>query len=91
MNISGQGHSLTFIQGHSDSAFSNFFSLETTGPIEATFHMEFLWVDDLINFWTNFVKFWQSYGSLTLSTILDISQTIWARALIFGILIGDEV
>ena len=43
MNIRGQGHSLTFIQGHSDSTFSNFFSLETPGPIEAKFHMEPLW------------------------------------------------
>ena len=26
MNIKGQGHSLTLVQGHSDSVFSNFFS-----------------------------------------------------------------
>ena len=26
-------------QGHSDSTFSDFFSLETAGPIEAKFHM----------------------------------------------------
>ena len=43
MNIKGQGHSLTFIQGHSDSTFSNFFSLETIGPIEAKFYVEPPW------------------------------------------------
>ena len=35
-----QGHSLTFIQGHSDSAFLNFFCSETARPIEAKFHLE---------------------------------------------------
>ena len=43
MNIKGQGHSLTLVQGHSDSTFSNFFSLETTRPIEAKFHVEPPW------------------------------------------------
>ena len=43
MNIKGQGHSFTLVQGHSDSAFSIFFSLETAGPIEAEFHMEPSW------------------------------------------------
>ena len=37
MNI--KGHSLTLVQGHSDSTFSNFFSLETARPIEAKFHV----------------------------------------------------
>ena len=40
MNIKGQDHSLTLVQCHSDSILSNFFSLETTKPIEAKFHME---------------------------------------------------
>ena len=40
MKIKGQGHFLTLVQGHSDSTFSNVFSLETTGPIEAKFHVE---------------------------------------------------
>ena len=40
MNIKGQGHSLTFVQGHSDSTCSNFFLLETAKPIEAKFHLE---------------------------------------------------
>ena len=40
MNIKGQGHSLTFVQGQSDSKFSNFFSLETPMPIEAKFYVE---------------------------------------------------
>ena len=44
MNIKGQGHSLTLAQGHSDSISSNFFSLETTRPIEAKFHVETLWM-----------------------------------------------
>ena len=43
MNIKGQGHSLTFIQGHSDSTFTNFFSLRTSRPIEAKFHLESPW------------------------------------------------
>ena len=40
MNIKGQCHLLTLVQGHSDSTFSNFFSLETAGPIEAKFQMK---------------------------------------------------
>ena len=43
MNIKGQGHSLTLVQGHSDSRFSNFFSLEIAMPIEAKFHVEPPW------------------------------------------------
>ena len=43
MNIKGQGHSFTFIQGHWESIFSNFFSLETPKPIEAKFHVEPPW------------------------------------------------
>ena len=43
MNIKGQGHSLTLIQGHSDSIFSNFFSLEIARPTEAKFHVEPPW------------------------------------------------
>ena len=39
MNIKGQGHSLTLVQGHSDSAFSNLFFLETAWPIEAKLFM----------------------------------------------------
>ena len=47
MNIKGQGHSLTFVQGHSNITFSNFFSLETTGPIEAKFHVEPSWIEGM--------------------------------------------
>ena len=37
-------HSLTLVQGQSDSTFSNlFFSLETAKPIEAKFHTEPPW------------------------------------------------
>ena len=45
MNIKGQGqgHSLTFVQGHSDSTFSNFFCSETARPLKAKFHMEPPW------------------------------------------------
>ena len=46
MDIKGQGHSLTLVQGHSDSTFSNFFSFETTEDsrlIEAKFHVEPAW------------------------------------------------
>ena len=43
MNIKCQGHSLTFVQGHSCSAFSNVFSLETPKQIEAKFHVEPPW------------------------------------------------
>ena len=40
MNIKSQGHLLTLVQGHSESTFANFFSLESTKPIEAKFHVE---------------------------------------------------
>ena len=43
MNIKGQGHLLTLFQGHSDSTFLNFFSLETARPIEAKFHADHPW------------------------------------------------
>ena len=43
MNIKCQGHSLALVQGHSDSTFSNFFSLETVRPIGAKFHVEPPW------------------------------------------------
>ena len=43
MNIKSQGHSLTLVQGHSDSTFSNFFFLETARLIEAKFHVEPPW------------------------------------------------
>ena len=43
MNIKSQGHSLTLVQSHLDSTFSNFFSLETARPIEAKFHVELSW------------------------------------------------
>ena len=39
----GQGHSLTFVQDHSDSTFSNFFCSETARPIEAKFHADCPW------------------------------------------------
>ena len=43
MNIKAQGHSLTLVQVHSDSTFANFFSLETTRPIEGKFLVEPPW------------------------------------------------
>ena len=43
MNIKDQGHSLTFVEGHSYSTFSNFFFLETPRPIEAKIHVEPPW------------------------------------------------
>ena len=43
MDIKGQGHFLTLVQGHSNSTFSNLFSLETARPIEAKFHVEPQW------------------------------------------------
>ena len=43
LNIEGQGHSLTLVQGDLDSTVSNFFYLETTRPIEAKFHMDPPW------------------------------------------------
>ena len=43
MNIKGQGHSLTLVQGQSDSTFSNFFFLETTWRIKAKFYVEPPW------------------------------------------------
>ena len=43
MNIEGQGHSLTLVQGHSDSTFSNFFSFKIVKPIEAKFLVKPPW------------------------------------------------
>ena len=43
MNIKGQGNSVTLVQGHSDSTFSDFFSLKSTRPIKAKFHVEPPW------------------------------------------------
>ena len=40
MNIKGQGHLLSFVEGHSISTFSNVFSLETARPIETKFNVE---------------------------------------------------
>ena len=39
----GQGKSLTLVQGHSDSTFSNFFSTEIARLIEAKFHVAPPW------------------------------------------------
>ena len=43
MNINGQGHYMTLVQGQSDSTFSNFFSLENARPVEAKYHVEPPW------------------------------------------------
>ena len=45
MTTLGQGHSLTFIQGHcdSDSTFSNFCSSKVGRTFEAKFHMAPPW------------------------------------------------
>ena len=51
MTIKGQGHSLTLVQSHSDSTFSNFFFLETAWPIEAKFYVEPPW-DGAMKVWS---------------------------------------
>ena len=43
VNVKGQGHSWTLVQGRSALTFSNFFSLETDRPIEVRFHVEPPW------------------------------------------------
>ena len=43
LNNKGRCNSRTFVQGHSDSTFSNFFSLETATLIETKFHVEPPW------------------------------------------------
>ena len=43
MNVKGQGHSLTLVQGHSDSTLLNFFFIVTACPIEANFSVEPPW------------------------------------------------
>ena len=43
MIIGGQCHSLTFVEGFSDSTFSNLFSLETARPVEAKFYVASPW------------------------------------------------
>ena len=52
MNIKGQGHSLTLIQGHSDSTLLNFFFLETACPIETKLYVEPPW-DRGTKVWSN--------------------------------------
>ena len=53
MMTQGQGHSLTFDQGHSDSLFSNFFSSHKNAkPFEAKFHMAPPW-DEWIKLCSN--------------------------------------
>ena len=42
MTAQGQDHSLTFVQGHLDSTFSNVFP-KNTWPFEAKFHTEPPW------------------------------------------------
>ena len=54
MNIKGQGHSLTLVQGHSDSTLLNFFFLETACPIEAKCYAEPPW-DKGTKVWSKFV------------------------------------
>ena len=43
MNIKGQDHILTLVKDHSDSTFSNVFSLEIAGPTQAKVHVESSW------------------------------------------------
>ena len=43
MNVKCQGHSFTLAHCHSDSMFSNFFSLETARPIKPRFHIKPQW------------------------------------------------
>ena len=43
MTTQGQGHSLIFVQGHSDSTFSNFVSSKNSRLFEATLHMDPPW------------------------------------------------
>ena len=43
MNKKGHGHSLTLVQDHSYSTFSNVFFFKTAMPIQAKFHVEPRW------------------------------------------------
>ena len=43
MNIKDQCHSLTLVQGYSDSTFSSLFSVETARPIEVKFQVAPPW------------------------------------------------
>ena len=43
MSTQGQGHSLTFVQDHSDFINFKLFLSNPTGPIEAKFHVEPPW------------------------------------------------
>ena len=46
MNIKSQGHSLTLVQGHSDSTFLNFFFLETAGQLKPNFMWSLHWMGE---------------------------------------------
>ena len=52
MNVKGQDHSLTLVQIHSDSTFSNFVSLETARLIGVKFHVKPPW-DEGTNIYSN--------------------------------------
>ena len=44
MNIKGQCHSVTLVQGNSDSTFAKLFTLERAKPIEAKIRVNPPWV-----------------------------------------------
>ena len=56
MNIKGQGHSLTFVQGHWDSTFSNFFPSKTLGWLKPYF----MWSLHLMEEWSEY-KWFMTY------------------------------
>ena len=84
-----KGNSLTFVQGHSDSTFSNFFSLETARPIEAKFHIvhgigEWKWVQMVYVTWQRYPPC--PYKVKLLKSSLDLeSKYKWHWHLVCGI------
>ena len=67
-----RGHSLTLVQGHSDSTFSNFFFLETVWPIEAK-----LYVEPPVE-WTTDSRSWDTHIYYTVYQMKDVSKSIHA-------------
>ena len=87
MHIKGQGHSLTFSQGNSDSTFSNFFFLETAWPIEAKFYVAPPW-DKGLKVWSNGLGHMTKVAAMPIyGKKLKISSSVepkgrWSRKLV---------
>ena len=78
MNIKGQGHLLTLVQGHSDSTFSNFFFLGTKRPMTLKVDMQHRVLE-------YYQVYSHDYPGLTLTYFMARSNGhIWSLRLLYG-------